>query len=314
MKTRFTIIKVLSIILILATNYSCVSNADGKLIKRDLAKIDAKYQILENKVNDDQNKMKRVFKRVDVKLIEIEKTLKEARKLLQRNNADFGQDVVSIDLRVKKVEGKNEEVLFKFQQLEKKFKELQERISDVNGSIAITAGSNTNKDNNNTSDKNSNTNNSDKKDKDKNPDNKITKNTDYKKVNNPNALFKIAYSYIDKKNHKNLSHTERMNMAIEVFQHLINKYSKHKKANSARYWITQAYYSSNQYENAYRSLNSFLEKYPKSRHIPQILFQMGNSLKSLGLKKDSKTIFETLVKLYPKSGYSRQAKTILKKL
>jgi len=305
MKTKFTILKVLFVILLLSTSYSCVSNADGKLIKRDIAKIDAKYKILENKVNDDQNKMKRVFKRVDVKLLEIEKTLKEARKLLQRNNADFGQDVVSMDLRVKKVEGRNEEVLFKFQQLEKKFKELQERISDVNGSLAISAGSN-NK-----------TENSDKS-KNKTPDkkdNKETKKTsDYKNVNNPNALFKIGYSYIDKRNHKNLTHTERMNMAIEVFQHLINKYPKHKKSNSARYWITQAYYSSNQYENAYRSLNNFLEKYPKSRHIPQVLFQMGNSLKSLGLNKDSKTIFKTLVKLYPKSGYSRQAKTILKKL
>jgi TolA-binding protein len=61
-------------------------------------------------------------------------------------------------------------------------------------------------------------------------------------------------------------------------------------------------------------MSKFLEKYPKSRHIPQILFQMGNSLKELGLKKDSKTIFNTLIKLYPKSGYSKKAKLFLKTL
>jgi TolA-binding protein len=57
-----------------------------------------------------------------------------------------------------------------------------------------------------------------------------------------------------------------------------------------------------------------LKKYPKSRHIPQILFQMGYSLKELGLKKDAKTIFKTLIKLYPNSGYSSKAKNIIKSL
>jgi len=308
--------KILLLIIVIVFNFSCVSNADGKLLKRDIAKIDARYKTLENKVNDDHNKMKRVFRRVDVKLLEIEKTLKEARGLLHKNNANFGQDVDSIDLRVKKVEGQNEKVLFMFGKLEKQFKELQERISDVNGNIAINQGDSGQNSGTNTVSKNDTTN-SRKKEVKKSSDN-TKKDTsgekDYRKINNPNALFKLGYSYIEKKKHKNMGHKERMDMAIEIFEYQVRKYPTHKKSNSARYWITQAYYSSGQYEKAYKTLDKFLGKYPKSRHIPQVLFQMGNSLRKLDLIKDSRTVFKTLIKIYPKSGYSKQARVILKKL
>ncbi len=294
--------KILILLILLMFNYSCVSTAEGNTIKKNVARIDAKYKMLENKVNNDQNKVKRKLRRVDVKLLEMNKILKEAKKLLHHNNADFGQDMVQMDIRLKKAEGKNEEILFKFEQLEKKFKELKERLKDVDVNIAMN-NSKTQAVKSNSVAK----------------DNKNTKNinpssSDYKKLNNPIALFKLGYAYIDGKKYKSMEHKDRMNKSIEIFNFLIKKFPKHNKANSARYWVTQAYYSSGQYEKAYRVMSKFLAKYPKSRHISQILFQMANSLKNLGLKKDSKTLFKTLIKLYPRSGYSKKAKSIIKNL
>jgi len=301
--------KLLAIFILLIFNYSCVSNAEGNTIKKDIIRMNAKYKMLENKISQDQNKVNRKLRRVDVKLLEIDKILKEAKALLYRNNADFGQDVVKMDIRVKKVEGRNEEILFKFGKLEKKFNELKEKLNDIDGNIAISGSKNSQ--NNSANNNNGNTKTNSNSNSNSNSNVVVT---DYKKINNPIALFKLGYSYIDGKKHKSMSHTDRMNNSIDVFKHLIAKFPKHNKSNSARYWITQAYYSSGQYEKAYRSMSKFLSKYPKSKHIPQILFQMANSLKQLGIKKDSKNLFRTLIKLYPKSGYSKKAKTILKTL
>lgn len=305
--------KILTLLILLMFNYSCVSTAEGNTIKKNVAKIDAKYKMLENRVSNDQNKVKRKLRRVDAKILEMNKILKEAKKLLHHNNADFGQDMVQMDVRLKKAEGKNEEILFKFEQLEKKFKKLKEEINDVNGNIAMNNSSNTGDFKNKNQNGKTNTVEKDNKD---NKDNKLVSagNSNYKKVNNPIALFKLGYAYIDGKKYKSMNHKDRMNMSIEIFNFLIKKFPKHNKANSARYWITQAYYSSGQYEKAYRVMSKFLERYPKSRHISQILFQMANSLKNLGLKKDSKTLFKTLIKLYPKSGYSKKASSIIKNL
>ncbi len=307
--------KILILLILLIFNYSCVSTAEGNTIKKDIARIDARYKMLENRVNADQNKVKRKLRRVDVKLLEMNKILKEAKELLHHNNANFGQDMVQMDIRLKKAEGKNEELLFRFEQLEKKFNELKERLNDVNGNIAINNSANDVKtdDRNSSRDNNENHGNL-KSDKEKNSVKTDNDNYDYKKINNPIALFKLGYSYISGKKHKSMSHKDRMNKAVEVFNFLIKKFPEHNKSNSARYWITQAYYSSAQYEKAYRVMSKFLEKYPKSRHIPQILFQMASSLKELNLKKDSKTLFKTLIKLYPKSGYSKKAKAVIKNL
>jgi len=290
--------------LVNALNYSCVSIAEGNSIKKDVAKIDARYKLLENKFNDSQNEMKRKLKRVDVKLLEMDNILKEARNLLHRNNADFGQEMEQMDLRIKKVEGKHEEVEYKFEQLQKKFDELKQSINDLSGNVAMVSSANKNE---------TKTENKNKKDT-SSVQNTSNQEEDYRKINNPIVLFNLGYSYISGKKYKSMSHKDRMNKAISIFDYLIKKFPNHKKSDSARYWITQAYYSSAQYEKAYRSLNAFLKKYPKSRHIPQILFQMGYSLKELGLKKDAKTIFKTLIKLYPNSGYSSKAKNIIKSL
>ena len=52
----------------------------------------------------------------------------------------------------------------------------------------------------------------------------------------------------------------------------------------------------------------FLSEYPKSRHVPQALFYLGEAMQELGERKKQKVIWKELIKKYPKSPFAKRAK------
>ncbi|MDE0793906.1 MAG: tetratricopeptide repeat protein, partial [SAR324 cluster bacterium] len=53
---------------------------------------------------------------------------------------------------------------------------------------------------------------------------------------------------------------------------------------------------------------TYLSEYPKSRHIPQALYFLGEALGKLGQQKKQKVLWQELIKKYPKSPFVKRAK------
>ena len=53
---------------------------------------------------------------------------------------------------------------------------------------------------------------------------------------------------------------------------------------------------------------TYLSEYPKSRHIPQALYFLGEALGKLGQQKKQKVLWQELIKKYPKSPFVNLAK------
>ena len=53
---------------------------------------------------------------------------------------------------------------------------------------------------------------------------------------------------------------------------------------------------------------TFLREYPKSRHIAQALYFLGDAMRELGQQKKQKVLWQELTKKYPKSPFAKRAK------
>ncbi len=277
---------ILAIALVLLN--SCVSQAEGRRMDEDIAKMTTKYEILNRKLKNNQKRIDNSIKKIDNKLVELEATLEKAKNLLRRNNANFDQDFVALESNIQKMNGQNAEILSKFNILNNDFNELKKSFDELRANVSIASSDNTSK-----------------------TPNKIPNKTPNKKVNKSdvNSMYSYAYYYVVGNNGKELNKKARLLKAITLFDELIKKYPNTNRANSSKYWITQCYFAIGDYRKSYKTMNNFVNKFPQSKHIPQILFQMGVSLDKLKLKKDSKKIFNTLIKLFPKSSYANKAKT-----
>jgi len=273
----------------------CVSNAEGKSIKADIKELDAKYEILKVSVQDNKNTLDRSIKKIDVKLAELDVTLKQAKTLLAQNNANFGQDMLKIEEDVQKLSGKNEEILNKFELITKNFEQLKYEYSELKAYVEFSTKEtqeDIKKDEKIAKKEDSNQKNNKKDEK--------TDETDYKTITDSKKLFDFAYKHVE---------TKKYDKAIEIYEYFITKFPKDKQLESAYYWITQNYYAKGDYKNSFIKINDFLGKYPKSSHIPQVLFQMGICGKQLKIaKKDIQDIFNEIIKRYSKSPYAAKAK------
>lgn len=281
----------------------CVSNAEGKSIKADIKELDAKYEILKVSVQDNKNTLDRSIKKIDVKLAELDVTLKQAKTLLAQNNANFGQDMLKMEEDVQKLSGKNEEILNKFEQILRNFEQLKTEYDELKANVDLSSGNKQDVEKSDTKKDEKTVKKEDSTQKNNKKDEKTdvkTDETDYKTITDSKKLFDFAYKHVE---------TKKYDKAIEIYEYFITKFPKDKQLESAYYWITQNYYAKGDYKNSFIKINDFLGKYPKSSHIPQVLFQMGICGKQLKIaKKDIQDIFNEIIKRYSKSPYAAKAK------
>lgn len=102
--------------------------------------------------------------------------------------------------------------------------------------------------------------------------------------------------------------------AIAGFTEFIKFCPTHDKADDARYWIGESYYSMEKYREAISEFDLLLRTYPDSEKRPTALFKMGFAYRELGQKKDAKDAFQKLIDDYPDTFPADQAKDIIKDL
>ena len=101
--------------------------------------------------------------------------------------------------------------------------------------------------------------------------------------------------------------------ALDLFQELIKKYPESKNADNAQFWIGEIYYRNKMYKESIIEYQKVIENYSKGNKVKDSMLKQGYAFLKLGDKKNARTLFELLIKKYPKSSQAKVAKKNLKK-
>ena len=96
------------------------------------------------------------------------------------------------------------------------------------------------------------------------------------------------------------------------FRNFLKTYPKSQQADNAQFWIGEIYYREKWYEKAILEYQSVIEKYPKGNKVPSSLLKQGLAFNNIGDKANARLILMELIKKYPKSNEAKIAKQKLK--
>lgn len=117
--------------------------------------------------------------------------------------------------------------------------------------------------------------------------------------NGPAALYESAYTSFKGRKYKE---------ARGRFNAFIAKYPKDGLVGNAHFWIGEAYFAEQDFENAILSYETLIKSYPRNDKIPGALYKQGLSFMELGDKKTAKVIFDKIIEKYPDSREAPMAK------
>lgn len=89
--------------------------------------------------------------------------------------------------------------------------------------------------------------------------------------------------------------------AIERFNVILNKFSTHKLAGNAQYWLGEAYYAKKDYAKAAIAFAKGYEKYKAGPKGADNILKLGMSMRELGKTEEACTAFLNLPKEFPKA-------------
>src|SRR5882672_1785268 len=97
-------------------------------------------------------------------------------------------------------------------------------------------------------------------------------------------------------------------LAITNFQNFMTNFSNSELLPSAQYWIGNAYYAMRDYKSAIAAQQKVVRLWPENSKAPDALLNIASSQAEIGQSSAARDTLRTLVKKYPSSSASEQAK------
>jgi tol-pal system protein YbgF len=97
-------------------------------------------------------------------------------------------------------------------------------------------------------------------------------------------------------------------LSITNFQTFMTNFSSSDLLPSAQYWIGNAYYAMRDYKAAIAAQQKVVRLWPENSKAPDALLNIASSQAEIGQSKEARETLRTLVKKYPSSSASEQAK------
>jgi len=97
-------------------------------------------------------------------------------------------------------------------------------------------------------------------------------------------------------------------LAITNFQNFMTNFSGSELLPSAQYWIGNAYYAMRDYKSAIAAQQKVVRLWPENAKAPDALLNIASAQTELGQGNAARETLRTLVKKYPSSTASEQAK------
>ena len=96
--------------------------------------------------------------------------------------------------------------------------------------------------------------------------------------------------------------------AVEDFKEIINQKKPTQFKAQILLAVAHSFLAQGYAKQAASHYGTFLREYPKSRHIPQALYYLGEAMRKLDEKKKQKVLWRELINKYPKSPFANRAK------
>src|SRR5258705_992878 len=97
-------------------------------------------------------------------------------------------------------------------------------------------------------------------------------------------------------------------LSITNFQNFMTNFSNSELLPSAQYWIGNAYYAMRDYKSAIAAQQKVVRLWPENSKAPDALLNIASSQAEIGQSNAARETLRTLVKKYPASSASEQAK------
>ena len=96
--------------------------------------------------------------------------------------------------------------------------------------------------------------------------------------------------------------------AVEDFKEIIKQKKPTQFKAQILLAVAHSFLAQGYAKQAASHYGTFLREYPKSRHIPQALYYLGEAMQKLGEKKKQKVLWMELINKFPKSSFANRAK------
>ncbi|HET7764550.1 MAG TPA: tol-pal system protein YbgF [Burkholderiales bacterium] len=97
-------------------------------------------------------------------------------------------------------------------------------------------------------------------------------------------------------------------LSITNFQNFMTNFSSSELLPSAQYWIGNAYYAMRDYKSAIAAQQKVVRLWPENAKAPDALLNIASAQTELGQSREARETLRNLVKKYPSSSASEQAK------
>jgi len=107
---------------------------------------------------------------------------------------------------------------------------------------------------------------------------------------------------------------QRYEPAAMAFQQFLVSYPDSQLADNAQYWLAESYYVTDQFGAALEQFTVVINKYPRSRKVPDALLKMGYCRYELERWSDARTALSRVQSEYPDTTAARLAEQRLKRM
>jgi tol-pal system protein YbgF len=102
-------------------------------------------------------------------------------------------------------------------------------------------------------------------------------------------------------------------LAVTGFREFIKKYPGSSLADNAQYWIGESFYAQKKYREAAAEFEKVIAQYPNQDKVPAAMLKAGLCHQDMGDKAKATSVWQSLLKRYPKSQEALLAREKLKK-
>ncbi|NOY70637.1 MAG: tol-pal system protein YbgF [Deltaproteobacteria bacterium] len=99
-----------------------------------------------------------------------------------------------------------------------------------------------------------------------------------------------------------------METALEGLQTFLKKYPKSDKADNARFWTGEIYFSEKWYEKAILEYEDVIKSYPKGNKVAAAYLKQGIAFSKLGENANARLILKELIQKFPDSNEAKAAR------
>jgi tol-pal system protein YbgF len=106
----------------------------------------------------------------------------------------------------------------------------------------------------------------------------------------------------------------RYKLAAEAFREFLNHYPRTEVSDNAQYWIGESLYAQGDFAGSIIEFRAVVDNYPKGDKVPAALLKIGIANARLNNKEEARKSFDAVIRKYPRSPEAALAKERLAQL